>query len=129
MKKIMVFFLLFGWIAHSPQSFGQESFSTFDGCGEYTIGGVFENKKTHVELVILKDSLSEQRLKVTPASEPVGAAYFFNKPVIVTGRILKKMDGPKGEINLLSCKESFQDLLHPTTREGYILKQRIKCEK
>lgn len=72
----------------------------FVGCGEYTFKGVVRLHKTvkgALNFVVNEDTKSQMEFLVTDIKELQKLAILIDAPIEFKAKILKKMDGTKGE--------------------------------
>lgn len=90
MMKIIMFFL----------SFSAHAFD-FTGCGEYKFKGVLkydEKAPLKMSYIVREGSGSQMTFAIAQKADLMKLAPMVDKPSQFTGKILKPMDGTKGEL-------------------------------
>lgn len=102
----------------------------FVGCGEYTFKGVVRLHKTEkgaLNFVVNEDTKSQMEFLVTDIKELQKLAILIDAPIEFKAKILKKMDGTKGEF--IEATEISNRMPNPllSTDTGITKLRDLKC--
>lgn len=93
MKSFFILMILF-----SANAFAQ----SFEGCGEYEFKGIVRKDKSAplgLVYVVNEETRSQLNFPITSFAEIKKLSLFINQPTQFQAKILKNMDGTKGEFS------------------------------
>lgn len=93
---LMIFCLVLGFYANA---------SLFEGCGEYQFRGklIAALEEFHkVKYVVNEGTVSAMTFSIPDNDDSMKISLFFNRPTSFNAKILKPMNGTKGEIKSLT---------------------------
>lgn len=105
--------------------------SEFEGCGEYAFAGIYEGTETKGEFhyVVLKGTLSQLTFQVKKEADIVNLASQIDRATKFKAKILKPMDGTRGELEEITELEFRVE--KPLDRSEFGIKKlkSLKCKK